>query len=74
MICPKNISFLKHFFMKHTFLNGFSQIFENRSKIHLKVLLKERKKEKKERKERKKRKKERKERKKEKKKKERKKE
>ena len=28
MICPKNISFLKHFFMKHTFLNGFSQISE----------------------------------------------
>ena len=45
MICPKNISFLKHFFMNTTFLNGFPHIFENRTKIYLKILLKERNKE-----------------------------
>ena len=36
----KNILFLKHFFKNNTFLNGFSHIFENSSKIHLKILLK----------------------------------
>ena len=59
VFCPKNILCLKQFLTKNTFLNGFSHIFENRSKIHLKILLKE-KKQRKERKKRKNNKKERK--------------
>ena len=40
VFCPKNILFCNAFFKNLSFFNGFSHIFENRSNIHLKTLLK----------------------------------
>ena len=40
VFCPKNILFCNAFFKNHSSLFGFSHMFENRSNIHLTILLK----------------------------------